>query len=111
MRSGPGDTPPVLWANAYKDPAGRDPVGRVFFTIDRVENGCLIRETMFAYTTDINFNRAAYETFFPVATGPAESSGTWTAQESIPEQNAEAASAASAASSPRCAAHRARVAT
>ena len=41
--------------------------GRVFFITEWVEDGRVIQETMFAYTIDIELDRAAFEGFFPTA--------------------------------------------
>ena len=65
VRSGPGDIPLTLWANAYKDPDGR-----VFFVTEWVEDGRVIQETVFAYAIDITLNRVAFEKFFPAVAEP-----------------------------------------
>jgi hypothetical protein len=66
QRSGPGILRPEMWAHAYEDRAGR----RVIFITDEVVFGQLVREQVFAYASGIEFDSAAFDTFFPVAGFP-----------------------------------------
>jgi hypothetical protein len=63
QHSGPGIVRPEKWAHAYEDRAGR----RVIFITDEVVFGQLVREQVFAYASGIEFDSAAFDTFFPVA--------------------------------------------
>jgi hypothetical protein len=64
----PGSTPPELWFNALLE-GGRH--GRVtFFLRGHMVEGRVVDEQVFAYTTDIVLDRAAFEAFFPVTTAP-----------------------------------------
>ena len=98
VRSGPGNLPPALWATAdYKNRAEQ-----VIFYLDPVvAEGCVVDEVVFAYASDITFDRRAYETLAPIATGSAESDGMRAAQERIPAQNAETAFSTLVASPPK----------
>ena len=63
--SGPGDVKPEWWARAYVQ-ARRV----IFFSEPVVMEGRVVQEELLAYAVSIDFDRAAFEVFFPVADLP-----------------------------------------